>query len=85
MSDLQTTFETPGGRTMTPAVWQDGKGVMHRAVGAEVHRGIRLLWTACGQSDVPGNQAWIVRPDDRITCAECRKVAPLTNPHEAKR
>ena len=56
---------------MVPAIWQDAKGVTHRAVGAEVHKGIRLMWTACGKADIPADAAWLERPEDIVTCHVC--------------
>ena len=45
-------------------------GVMHSAEGAEVHRGITLIWTRCGCRDVPANSSWAGR--EEITCAGCK-------------
>ena len=78
MSELLKTFprgdwESNGRGT---AVWIDKNGVMHRAVGADVHPNIRLLWTACEQQDIPANSAWIQRPEDKVTCYECRSRMP---------
>ena len=70
-SDLQTVFENPQTRDMQPAVWRDKAGMLHRAVGANVVRGIRLLWTACEKKDIPANAAWLQAQGDNVTCAEC--------------
>lgn len=71
MANLETTFEHPTENVKLPAVWQDKAGVVHRAVGAEVHRGIRLMWTACEKMDIPANAAWLQRPQDVVTCGAC--------------
>ena len=75
MNDVQTRFENlttwpPNGETY-PAVWRDKAGVMHSAVGAEVHRGIRLMWTAWQKKDIPGGGAWLQTSEDRVTCEGC--------------
>ena len=59
-----------------PAVWRDKKGVLHRAVGAWVHREIRLMWTACGKKDIPANCAWLQTAGDEVTCEACEVGIP---------
>ncbi len=76
LASIETKFSHPKtGRYdfgMHPAVWCDKAGVLHRAVGAEIHRDIpRLLWTACGKKDVPANAAWLQRAEDNIDCPDC--------------
>lgn len=74
MPDILTKFRSASAPSWgrQPAVWRDRNGALHRAVGADVHDGIRLLWTACGRMDIPANAAWLQRDEDEITCAECR-------------
>ena len=71
MTDIETRFVDPKTYDMRPAVWRDKAGIMHRAVGAYVQRGIRLLWTACEKKDIPANGAWLQNPGDYVTCSEC--------------
>jgi len=52
-----------------PIFWAD-KGITHKCEGADVHRGIRLLWTKCN-IDVPANQAFLPADDDRVDCKLC--------------
>jgi hypothetical protein len=47
----------------------------HLCEGADVHRGIFLLWTRCGKHDVPAGKAWERRPEDIVTCAACLSKA----------
>ena len=58
-----------------PAVWDNpADSIVHRAVGATIHPGIRLMWTACGQLDIPAGAAYLDRdPESHVTCPECRK------------
>lgn len=65
---------------MGPIVWRDRSGILHACDGAEIHPGIRLLWTACatakavgepGSLDVPADTAWKQRPQDKINCVNC--------------
>ncbi len=80
MTDIQTRF--PNVKTWPPdgglylAVWRDKTGIMHRAVGACMHRDLRLMWTACEKMDIPANAAWLQNPGDVVTCQEgCEKAA----------
>lgn len=68
---VQILFEEPVSRVMRPAIWRDKKGCVHRAIGDEVLPGIRRLWTACGQKDVPAGAAWLQDMD--VTCPACRE------------
>lgn len=52
-------------------VWRDKAGVLHAGEGADVHPGVRLLWTQCGKHDIPANSAWLQRPKDNVTCPDC--------------
>ena len=56
------------------AVWRDQKGVTHQAVGDDIHREVRLLWTKCEAFDIPANKAWYQRPEDKIDCVNCKKL-----------
>ncbi len=71
MTDVETRFSDPKTGDRRLAVWRDKAGVMHRAVGAYVHRDIRLLWTACEKKDIPANGAWLQNPGDNVTCLKC--------------
>lgn len=69
------TFRTVDGR---PIFWRDKQGTVHACEGADVHPGIRLIWTLC-QRDVPANAAYVcVNTDklaprsDEVTCAACK-------------
>ena len=42
----------------------------HRCVGADVHRGIRLLWTCCGK-DVPADAGYLSEREDELSCMDC--------------
>ena len=53
-----------------PIFWTDKTGVTHKCEGADVHRGIRPMWTLC-EIDVPANSAFLPGGDDRITCKVC--------------
>ena len=58
-----------------PAAWDNpSDSIVHRAVGDTIHPGIRLMWTACGQLDIPAGEAYLDRdPEGHVTCPECRK------------
>ena len=72
MSDIQTHFSTDKLGRPVGAVWTDKSGITHRAVGATIHPGIRLMWTVCEQSDIPANGAWMERAgEDCINCPAC--------------
>jgi hypothetical protein len=68
---LETKFPHPNHGHNHKAVWRDDDNVVHRAIGAEVHRGVRLLWTACERKDIPANEAWLMREGDVINCEKC--------------
>ncbi len=75
--EIQTLFPDPIDGSPREAVWRDKGGILHRAIGAEVHPGTRLMWTACGKYDIPANQAWLaVWGDKGPTCAECKSWRP---------
>lgn len=63
----KNTFDTINGR---PIFWTDKAGVIHRCEGADVHPGIRLIWTKC-ERDVPANRAFNPGDGDAVTCPEC--------------
>lgn len=67
---MSDTFTKIDGR---PFVWQDAAGSLHLGEGADVHPGVRLLWTACGKHDIPANAAWF-RKGDPISCRECKNI-----------
>lgn len=75
INQLQTKFPEPISRSRRIAVWRDRQGMLHRAVGSEVLPRIRLLWTACGKRDIPGNAAWLQNPGDKIDCPDCASVS----------
>jgi hypothetical protein len=70
MSDTITLID---GR---PFVWRDAGGRLHRCVGADIHPGIRLVWTACEKHDVPANGSWLLRAEDRVGCPRCLAAQP---------
>ncbi len=72
-SDLEVIFPHPTARHghKFKAIWKDDDNVIHRAVGAEVHRGVRLMWTACEKKDIPANEAWLQREGEAILCDAC--------------
>lgn len=53
-----------------PIFWTDKKNVTHRVEGADVHTGIRLLWTDC-ERDVPANAAYLPGDSDEVSCNKC--------------
>jgi phenylpropionate dioxygenase-like ring-hydroxylating dioxygenase large terminal subunit len=63
-----------------PIYWRDKQDFVHACEGAEVHRGVTLIWTLC-ERDVPANAAYKCDGDD-VTCATCRARA-LTS-HQGK-
>lgn len=50
-------------------LWSNNSGV-HQCEGADIHPGVRLLWTLC-EIDVPANAAWLPRPEDSVSCSRC--------------
>lgn len=82
---LQVYFRDPKTGDPRPAVWRDKQGIMHRAIGDEVHRGVRLLWTACQQKDVPANAAWLQNPGDQITCEGCQQFQRIEEEDQRER
>lgn len=64
---MSNTFSTINGKSI---FWKDKQGFVHNCEGADVHAGIRLLWTLCGR-DVPANAAFHPKTDDIVTCATC--------------
>lgn len=65
------TFRTINRR---PIHWTDQDGATHRCEGADVHPGIRLLWTDC-ERDVPANKAYLPGDGDDVTCPLCIAAA----------
>jgi hypothetical protein len=53
-----------------PIHWTDADGVVHRCEGADIHPGIRLLWTRC-ERDVPADSAYLPATGDKVTCTRC--------------
>lgn len=66
-------FTTINGRSV---VWRDGDGVLHNCEGADVHQGVRLIWTRCGKRDVPADVAFHPEVDDCVTCPDCLLGTP---------
>lgn len=56
-----------------PILWTDKSGTTHICEGADVHPGVRLLWTDC-QRDVPANAAHLGGEQD-ATCLKCKNIA----------
>ncbi len=65
-----------------PIMWRDIAGTVHRCEGANVHPGIRLLWTDC-ERDVPANAAFLADGNDRVTCPKCLAATASTPMAEA--
>lgn len=63
---MSDTFQTIDGRQIHWA----GRGSVHACEGADVHPGIRLLWTLC-EIDVPANTAYLPATGDEVTCERC--------------
>lgn len=64
---MSDTFRTING---LPFFWKDKEHFVHACEGANVHPGIRLIWTLCDR-DVPENSAFIPESGDMVTCATC--------------
>jgi len=71
-TDMSDTFRTIKDR---PILWTDADGVVHRCAGADVHPGVRLLWTGCNR-DVPAGNAYLPGARDGVTCPTCISVMP---------
>jgi hypothetical protein len=70
-------FETINGKEMR---WSDQRGLTHVVVGADIHQGVRVLWTLCDR-DVPGGKAWLLEPGDaHELCMTCMR---RMNDHKA--
>ena len=82
MRDFDIYFPDPKTGRDRPAVWRDKNDTMHRAVGSEVHRGIRLMWTACQKKDIPANKAWLQNQGDAVTCEECKQADKIFDEEE---
>ena len=78
MADQTVLDEIAGERLTTtqndrPIVWERG-GVLHLCAGSRLaphDRETFVLWTRCGQHDVPANAAWEKLPAERVTCSAC--------------
>lgn len=56
-----------------PVWWKDQQGVVHVCEGANVHPGVRLIWTLCGR-DVPAGEAYTTADKSHAsTCFNCRR------------
>ena len=58
-----------------PVLWEDALGVFHAAEGCYVSppRDLTLLlWTRCGQHDIPANTAFHPNVSDAVTCPYCQ-------------
>lgn len=67
--DRTGVFTTINGR---PMVWTDRAGTVHACEGADVHPGVRLIWTRCHGHDVPANGAVLSCQGAReVTCEAC--------------
>lgn len=54
-----------------PIRWTDKTGLVHACEGADVHPGVRLLWTLC-ERDVPAGKAWHPKRGDHYEmCMTC--------------
>mgnify|MGYP003406344611 FL=1 len=57
-----------------PLMWTDPNGVTHAAEGCYISPpGDRslLLWTQCGQHDIPANTAFHPGSGDAVDCPKC--------------
>lgn len=64
------TFRTINDRPMR---YMDKTGLTHACEGADVHPGVRLLWTLC-ERDVPANEAFLPRSGESYEmCVVCMK------------
>ena len=55
-------------------MWTDKRGTVHCATGGRVvdsDRGTYVMWTLCGERDIPANKAVYMLPGDAITCVAC--------------
>ena len=69
---MSETFRTISG---LPIFYRTSDGTVHRCEGADVHPGVRLIWTLC-KIDVPAGAAWIAPGGDpHVSCFRCRKGA----------
>lgn len=64
---MSKTFRTINDR---PIYWTDKDGQTHLCEGADVHPGVRLLWTLC-ERDVAANAAFLPGDHDKVTCTKC--------------
>lgn len=56
---------------MAQRIYYDDGAVIHSCEAAEVHPGIRLVWTHC-ERDVPANQGFTVKGEQpAVTCQKC--------------
>lgn len=67
----EVTFRTIDNR---PIYWTDTAATTHLCEGADVHPGVRLLWTLCHR-DVPAGAALLPGDADKPTCAKCLEVS----------
>ena len=61
------------------AVYRGRDGNLHWAIGAvlvkEHPRSTFCMWTACGNQDIPANEAWYYRDgEDTVDCEDCLGV-----------
>ena len=56
-------------------LWFDDAGLLHACESAEIHTGIRLVWTLCGKA-VPSGYAFAKRRGETepLTCLICRAL-----------
>jgi hypothetical protein len=52
-----------------PLLWAEAGGLVHLCEMAEIHPGIRVVWTLCGR-DAPAGQAY-TREGEVPTCPAC--------------
>ena len=65
-----------------PLRWDSPDGLIHAVEGAQIvpnDINTRLLWTFCGQHDVPANCGYKSR--DEVTCLDCL-VAQENSTHD---
>lgn len=78
-SDEQKSNSVPAGAAAfrqingRPIMWT-GRGFTHAVEGADMHPGVRLLWTVC-EIDVPAGRAFLPGDNDKVDCPACLSKA----------
>jgi hypothetical protein len=67
MRPMGKVFRTLDSR---PIFWTDNTGSTRRCEGADIHRGVRMLWALCNQ-DVPADALFHPGDGNAVTCRKC--------------